>query len=179
MCYFIICCWTYVRACPSPFPSCYHVLWDPWHYSGTGLLRVLDHRQVSQLVVIAPVTVLSCTCSPPQRTGARWPPVWPLHSTCRRWIYDWNTLTSTSCSHASPVSATASLCKNLMWSVMHQVCSQGVQHTLVYIHSHSQMHTHTRACAHSKTLHTWTYHTYHMPTRQVCACSFNQSTPIA
>ena len=61
MCYFIICLWTYVRACPSLFPSCYPGLWDPWHYSGTGLLRVLDHRQVSQLVVIAPVTVLSCT----------------------------------------------------------------------------------------------------------------------
>ena len=31
---------------------------------------MLDHRQLSPLVVIAPVTVLSCTCSPPQRTGA-------------------------------------------------------------------------------------------------------------
>ena len=27
------------------------------HYCGTGLLRLLDHKQVSQLVVITPVTV--------------------------------------------------------------------------------------------------------------------------
>ena len=43
--------------------------------------RVLDHRQVSQLVVITPVTVLPCTCSPPQRSGPKCPPVWPLHNT--------------------------------------------------------------------------------------------------
>ena len=50
------------------------------HYCGTGLLRVLDRRKVSQLVVITAVTVLPCTCSPPQRTGPKCPPVWPVHS---------------------------------------------------------------------------------------------------
>ena len=55
------------------------------HYCGTGLLKVLDRRQVSQLVVITAVTVLPCTCSPPQRTGPKCPPVWPLHSTSGRW----------------------------------------------------------------------------------------------
>ena len=164
----LICNWIYVRTCPSPFPSCHPGLWDPWHYSGTGLLRVLDHRQVSQLVVIAPVTVLSSTCSPTKRTGAKWPPVWPLHSTCKRWIYFWKALTSTSYSCVCPVLATASLCRNWVWIAVHQVSSQGGQHTLAY----------TPTLTHAQTPHTWTYHAYHMPTRQVRACSFNQSTPI-
>ena len=103
---------------------------------------MLDHRQVSQLVVIAAVTVLSCTCSPPQRTGARCRPVWPMHSTCRRWTYTWESLTSTSSSPFYHVSPVASLCRNWMCCVMHQVCSQGVQHTLVYVHSYTHLHVH-------------------------------------
>ena len=91
---------------------------------------MLDHRQVSQLVVTAPVTVLSCTCSPPQKTGARCRPVWPMHSTCRGWTYTWESLTSTSSSPFYHVSSVASLCRNWLWRVMHQVCSQDVQHTL-------------------------------------------------
>ena len=110
-------------------------------YCGTGLLRVLDHRQVSQLVVIAPVTVMSCTCSPPQRTGARCRPVWPMHSTCRRWTYTWASLTSTSSSPFYHVSPVASLCRNWLCGVVHQVCSQGVQHTLVYVHSYTHTNT--------------------------------------
>ena len=102
---------------------------------------MLDHRQVCQLVVIAPVTVLSSTCSPPQRTGARWPPAWAMHSTCRRWIYSWETLTSAFYSRVCPFLATASLCRNCMWAAVHQVCTQGVQHTLSYIHSHTCTNT--------------------------------------
>ena len=33
------------------------------------------------LHVETPVIVLPCTCSQPQRTGSKCPPVWPLHST--------------------------------------------------------------------------------------------------
>ena len=102
---------------------------------------MLDHRQVSQLVVIAPVTVLSCTCSPPQRTGTRCRPVWPIHSTCRRCTYTWESLTSTSSSPFYHVSPVASLCRNWLCCVMHQVCSQGVQHTLVYVHSDTHTNT--------------------------------------
>ena len=114
---------------------------------------------------------MSCTCSPPQRTGARCHPVWPMHSTCRRCTYNWESLTSTSfspCYHVSPV---ASLCRNWMCGVVHQVCSQGVQQTLVYTYVHSNL-------THKQTPHAWTCHTYHMPTKRVCACSFNQLTPI-
>ena len=113
------------------------------HHSGTGLLKVLDHRQVSQLVVIAPVTVMSWTCSPPQRTGARCRPVWPKHSTCRRWTYAWESLTSTSFSPFYHVSPVASLCRNWLCCVVHQVCSQGVQNTLVYICTFLHTHTNT------------------------------------
>ena len=98
---------------------------------------MLDHWQVSQLVVIAPVTVLSCTCSPPQRTGARCRPVCPMHSTYRRWTYTWTSLTSTSSSPFYHVSPVASLCRNWLCCVMHQVCSQGVQH----IHLHTYTYT--------------------------------------
>ena len=105
---------------------------------------MLDHRQVSQLVVIAPVTVLSCTCSPPQRTGARCHPVWPMHSTCRRWAYSRESLTSTSSSPFYHVSPVASLCRNWMCCVIYQVCSQGVQHTLA--RTQTQYNTCIRAC---------------------------------
>ena len=81
-------------------------------YCGTGLLRVLDRRQVSQLVVTTPVTVLSCTCSPPQRTGPKCPPVWPLHNISGKWFYGWMIMTSASCGPFYPVSATASLFRN-------------------------------------------------------------------
>ena len=118
-----------------------------------GLLRVLDHRQVSQLVVIAPVTVLSCTCSPPQRTGARWPPVWPLHSTCRRWNYTWKTVTTTSSDHVCPVSATANLCRNCLWRARQQVCSQGVQLTLAYVYIHMNIPHLPITCPQGKYMH--------------------------
>ena len=111
---------------------------------------MLDHRQVSQLVVIAPVTVISCICSPPQRIGARCHPVWPMHSNCRGWNYIWTSLTSNSsspCYHVSPV---AILCRNWLWGVMHQVCSQGVQHTLVCI----PLHRLSTIRAYVHTLHT-------------------------
>ena len=124
--------------------------------------------QVSQLVVITPVTVLSCTCSPPQRTGARCFPVWPMHSTCRRWTYTWESLTSTSsspCYHVSPV---ASLCRNWLCCVVHQVCSHDVQQTLVYVHSYTHTHKH----------HTLEHITNITCLQSECACSFNQLTPI-
>ena len=82
------------------------------HYCGTGLLRVLDHRQVSQLVVITAVTVLPCTCSPLQRTGPKCPPVWPLHSTSGRWSYGWNFLTLASYDPVYPVSVKAGIYRN-------------------------------------------------------------------
>ena len=126
------------------------------HQSGTGLLRVLDHRQVSQLVVIAPVTVISCTCSPPQRIGARCRPVWPMHSTCRGWnyIYTWESLTSNSSSPFYHVSPVASLCRNWVCRVMHQVCSQGVQHTHLHVHIHIHIHRLSTIRAYVHTLHT-------------------------
>ena len=121
------------------------------HHSGTGLLRVLDHGQMSHLVVIAPVTVLSCTCSPPQRTCARCRPVWPMHSTCKRWTYIWASLTSTSSSPFYHVLPVASLCRNWMCRVVHQVCSQGVKHTcILYVHS----------CTHTNTEHTTPTYAY-------------------
>ena len=91
------------------------------HYCGTGLLRVLDHRQVSQLVVITAVTVLPCTCSPPQRTGPKCPPVWPLHNTSGRWSYGWVVLTSTSYSPVYQVSATSSLYRNCLFTAENPV----------------------------------------------------------
>ena len=100
-------------------------------------------------------TVLSCTCSQPQTTaGARCPPVWPLHSTCRKCIYSWKTQTSTFYSHVYPASVVASLCKNWIHGVMHQVCSQGVCHTLAMCnlsHTHKQMSTHLHVCTHTHT----------------------------
>ena len=126
---------------------------------------MLDHRQVSQLVVIAPVTVMSCTCSPPQRTGARCRPVWPMHSTYRGWTYTRACLTSTSESltstssspfyHVSPV---ASLCRNCLCCVMHQVCSQGATHTCIctFLHPHKHHtleHTTPITCLQSECVH--------------------------
>ena len=42
----------------------------------------------------------------------------------------------------------------------------------------SRCATHTCICTVTQTARAWTYHTYHMPTKWACACSFNQLTPI-
>ena len=60
-----------------------------------------------------------------------------MHSTCRRCTYTWASLKSTSSSPFYHVSPVASLCRNWLCGVMHQVCSQGVRHTLVYVHSYT------------------------------------------
>ena len=54
-------------------------------------------------------------------SGPKCPPVWPLHSTLRRWGYCWKILTSISYGPVYPVSATASLCRNWMCVVQHPV----------------------------------------------------------
>ena len=58
-------------------------------------------------------------------------------------------------------------------------CVLRVCDTHLHTYTHSHTHTHTYGMhAHTQTPHTWTYHTYYMSTRQVRACSFNQSKPI-
>ena len=73
------------------------------------------------LVVITAVTVLPCSCSPPQRTGPKCPPVWPLHNTSGRWSYGWVVLTSTSYSPVYQVSATSSLYRNCLFTAENPV----------------------------------------------------------